>query len=575
MLELCDYRSLDSYRARVAGPTYIIKELYHLIDDFKRNKIKSFETVIACKEEAYSILECDKVLDYGRISKVTLLEMIKGLKDEKLNIEHNLPKIEFSLYYLLAINDVYILNLVDRIEKIVLQATPNANNEESDISVILRDAGFLITELINRGFAKAFIARFCRSIFVYDENMSFDTAWGVFKKRVVEQEKDDFSVVFKIVIPEKKTLNSSVFKLKNILSLNDLPFIKSFNELAEGQDYLKSNKNTKFILEVVRAYDHYEALKEAKTKLNGVVDFMHLGHSDIKFEVLNNALVINHRLPQRAGVQSLSFHIDDSFKSNESSYVNLYSKFLALKSSSIVSKESIAKIESAVKYLRAGNEAVELEQKFLSYWIGLENIFSNHNANANTFLRIKKYMPLAHMVSYTKRNIYEFHKSLKRLDVAKLVPGYNDDLNYLLDSSTYDKIILMHGRSPLLSSRATAIKNMYFKSDIETKAVLVRHKSNLERHLVRMYRIRNELVHNVAAFQNIENITSNLRYYLFFIINKSAEYFYGCKAKNIDGKLVDMDDFFLYQEMLWDGIERVKYDFKSLIKVPHPVKSIA
>ena len=573
IIELCDFRSLDSYRARVAGPIYIISELYHLIDDFKKNKIKSFETVLACKDEAHYILQYDDVIDYGRVSKATLLEMLKNLKDEKASIEYNMQRIEFSLYYLLTTNEKYVENLVEALEKVLLISLPSPEQEDVNTQSIVKNAGFLVTELINRGFAKAFIARFCRSIFIHGELMTFDEAWKIFKSRITEKEKDAFSIVFKITIPEKQIAELKVTDLKAALTVEDFPFVTDLKEIYNSE-YLNPSKSTMFILQNVEAYDHYEALKEAKTRLGNVLDFIHIGHSDVRLDVRHSALVINQSSPGKAGLQSLSFQIDDSFKSNEESYINLYNKFSSIKKDGIVSKEAVAKIESAVRYLRAGNEAEELEQKFLSYWIGLENIFSNHNANTNTFVRIKKYMTIAHMFIYTKRNLHEFHRSLKRMDVAKLTPGYNDDLEYLLKEETYDGIVSLHDRSPLLAFRAKSIRSTYFKGGDECKKTMQRHKLNLERHLVRMYRIRNELVHNAAAFQNIENVTSNLRYYLFFILNKTIEYFHGCKPKIIDNKPVDMDDFFLYQEMLWDNIEKSDYELRRLVHVPHPVKFI-
>jgi hypothetical protein len=550
-----------------------MKELYHLIDDKKKDKIKSIETLLACKDEAHSILESDDVIEYGRISKKTLLEMLNSLKADKgTGLEYLLPKIEFDLYYLLAINHNYVENLVDALEKILLPV-PNKEDEDLHRNLIVKYAGFLVTELINKGFAKAFISRFCYSIFLSDGIESFANAWDIFKNRI-KKEKDRFTIVFKVIVPENKSGNINVETLRHSLSVADFPFVESLSSINEGDNWLNANKGVRFFLKDVEAYDHYEALKEAKTRLGSALDFLHIGHSDVRFSVRHSALVINQQSPERAELQSLAFQIDDSFKSSDESYTNLYSKFILISSSGVVSKEVVAKIESAVRYLRAGNEAVELEQKFLSYWIGLENIFSTHSANANTFLRIKEYLTVSHMVSYSKRNLHEFHKSLKRMDIAKLVPKYNDSLDYLLESNTYEEIIALSERSPLLALRAKNIRDTYFKSPAERKGAMQRHKANIERHLVRIYRLRNELVHNAAAFQNIENITSNLRYYLFFILNKVIEYFFDCKPKIIDNKLVEMDDFFLYQEMLWDNIEKADYKLDMLIHVPHPVKFI-
>lgn len=53
---------------------------------------------------------------------------------------------------------------------------------------------------------------------------------------------------------------------------------------------------------------------------------------------------------------------------------------------------------------------------------------------------------------------------------------------------------------------------------------ILKHGTNLERHLTRCYRIRNEIVHDAAIHLNIESITGNLKYYLTFILHALIYY---------------------------------------------------
>ena len=51
------------------------------------------------------------------------------------------------------------------------------------------------------------------------------------------------------------------------------------------------------------------------------------------------------------------------------------------------------------------------------------------------------------------------------------------------------------------------------------------HETHLLQHISRIYRLRNELVHEAALKQDIENVASNLRFYLVFVLNQMIDYF--------------------------------------------------
>ncbi|MBW4872389.1 hypothetical protein KZY59_12820 [Prevotella buccae] len=52
------------------------------------------------------------------------------------------------------------------------------------------------------------------------------------------------------------------------------------------------------------------------------------------------------------------------------------------------------------------------------------------------------------------------------------------------------------------------------------KQYIKNHRNNLEFHITRIYRLRNELIHEAAIKQDMANVTSNLRFYLVFTLNQ-------------------------------------------------------
>jgi hypothetical protein len=107
------------------------------------------------------------------------------------------------------------------------------------------------------------------------------------------------------------------------------------------------------------------------------------------------------------------------------------------------------------------------------------------------------------------------------------------------------------------------------KTNYSSIARFVIEKIHLEWHLTRLYRLRNELIHDAAIIENIENLTGNLRYYLNFILNKLIEFFSDCPPKPLNDKEVSMDDFFMHHIMLLDNLYEKKITIEESIKMKY------
>lgn len=78
-------------------------------------------------------------------------------------------------------------------------------------------------------------------------------------------------------------------------------------------------------------------------------------------------------------------------------------------------------------------------------------------------------------------------------------------------------------RSPLLSYRSWCYEH---KIMAQMTRSLEGHKSNIEQHLVRLYRVRNKLIHEARFDAKYQNLTSNLKYYLTTSLSLLIDYFY-------------------------------------------------
>lgn len=165
------------------------------------------------------------------------------------------------------------------------------------------------------------------------------------------------------------------------------------------------------------------------------------------------------------------------------------------------------------------NDSNDIELRFVNYWIALEFIFSSPISNENTFVRIKKHLVNILCYSYIARNTRYLDGLLHKdgvLSADKSLIGMTDAewgslIDNITDTNTQYRLCQMKS-------------HLHSKNDIEKYIAI--HKQNLEWHITRIYRMRNELIHEAALKQDIEGATSNLRFYLVFVLNQLINYFH-------------------------------------------------
>jgi hypothetical protein len=232
-----------------------------------------------------------------------------------------------------------------------------------------------------------------------------------------------------------------------------------------------------------------------------------------------------------------------------------------------VKDETKEKIKSAIRYLRLGNQSTEVEHKFINYWIGLEYLFSNYESQ-NTINRIKEHFVNAHSLAYVKRNAFSFKKEFGQISLLHqaLVPSFtSNDSNYLSVESFYnDAGQYLLDTHPLLAYRALRLHKWFFSSGKASNAseYIKKHRKNLETHFTRIYRLRNEIIHDAKTNTNNEHIASNLRYYLTFILNEIIDYF----SRNT-GKPITIEDSFIQNEIEIGNIGFSGYPLNMLLNV--------
>ncbi|HAC23027.1 MAG TPA: hypothetical protein DCF91_13220, partial [Porphyromonadaceae bacterium] len=157
-------------------------------------------------------------------------------------------------------------------------------------------------------------------------------------------------------------------------------------------------------------------------------------------------------------------------------------------------------------------------------------------ANENTFTRLK--INLINILSccYAKRNLLDLNEQLIQAGLIDSGTSYweKEDVNHFIDNQTF----------VFLRYRLKKMKARLFNKSVDRKKYISNHETNLQHQIARIYRMRNELIHEAAIKQDIENVTSNLRYYLVFLLNQLLAFFSNINHEG--DKQTSIDDFFYY-----------------------------
>lgn len=556
LLELFYNRTIDSHRAKLNNPRWILIELHQVLMDWQQGKIKAFDrTIVPVLRETLRFIEDRHFLTFGSVDLKFYKDLLGKASDKQYQ------QVAFATKLLNDLNSNYRTVLFGEVEKEISRLNSVSNGVEG-FETLSKLLDFLSTEVINQGYAKGYLFSITSRIFNDERALPFADAFAEMKD-AIDREEEEFTVVFKL---NKLGGGNKKIDIKSDFEIGE-ERIGELAKINKKSAAFFSNQNAFcYFLEIrAKAHDYLSVIEKAKKHLFTLIDLIHLGYPDNPFDFTKKCLVVGTRKPELTNTQPVVYIPDGSYKNNEELYDLLLEKIKRLKGNRALQRETVQKIVSAFRHLRLGRDADELEQKFLNYWIGLEYIFSNYDVHDTTITRLKEYFIHSHSVAYFKRNLNEFHSDIKRLKLQDAIPGLNDDLEYLKNAATYDYIIGNFSDAyPLLAFRAHKYKQLITGTKKLSEEIL-KHRTNLEWHLTRCYRIRNEIVHDAAIHLNIESITGNLKYYLTYILNGLLTYLDTVHSDDTVEGSVSISDFFMLQEIKYKSIDSAGFPLAALM----------
>lgn len=550
-LEILHHYTLDSYRVRIHNAHTIILELKVVLTNWLKGNVKRFETVSLCAEETLQKIKDDQLfLNEGSLKKYFCSILEKIIKEGEKKPLLCLRTVELIDEVNKSISkDPFHNKLFQIIQTITLK---KENEEESDMALdkdlneIDLAISNLATELIFLGFSRQFLYNFVKYSAFKDSN-SFEEAIEKIVINLNPEKTKKFSVFFRL------TLGKGIKELQLPELLNEFPTeLKDIVKIKRAK-FIESRLDQRYFKTEVEALDVESAAKLGKENLSIFLDTLHFSLNYYKIIPENTVIVIESTEDGTNAYYTQSLPFMEGIKPNKEELEQLeYIKagLIFIKNSSNCSKEVVNRLTSALRHLRIGDTDPESEQRFINYWIALEFLFSSPDINENTFSRIKQNLINILLSSYGFRNIsYLLEQLRKRQEDITL-----DDL---LDPSKRKLIYESIKDTTLLSYRLRSMEKYLLTNQVSNiNKYLHQHERNLKWQIARIYRLRNELIHEAAIKQNIESLTSNLRYYLIFVLKRAIAFFSMGKNSSEENKMREMESFFLKYDFIKDIIEK-------------------
>ncbi|OOQ60870.1 hypothetical protein [Mucilaginibacter pedocola] len=562
-LELLHHSTIESYRLPLHNPKTILKEIIQVTKSLNLEEITNVEHITLLSDEIQALFEKETYLKFNRISTKYFNSILKK-KDPN--------EIFYTVNLVIEENKNYSSDLFDLITAEITRLNSLGTILINELAKLNQLIPFFLIELRDRGYSKRYIYKFINQIFYSKSITNFPSRLNIIKS-LINRAPENFDVVigFKLNpgIGAQLVILDPVLKKLDSISIKAI--IKKTN--TRIREYFSDNPKLVFYIVPVKALDYYQASYLVRKELQLALDVLFMGYNNDDFNIHQICVVIGSERSHLASLQNLDFQLEGHFRSEQILYDTFSNKISSIKTKN-VSTDTINKIEAALRYLRSGSEAKEIENKLLNFWIAIEYFFSSRDAKHSKVKRARDYMKKIHAVTYFKRLLIDFHKNIQLYNLTDLIPAYASNLDYLKDIANFN-LIRNNISTPGIAWRAhelqTRIKD---KSAINTN--LIRHAQKLEWNLLRIYRQRNAIVHAANNNYDMLDITSHLKYYLVFLINSIIDFINETPTDlNMDGKL-SLDDFFLLKHIEFDNlILDVTGDVAKLLSQKHPLEYLS
>ena len=490
------------YQARLMCITNLAEEVMETIEEYERSdKGKGYL--------ASSLVELKQSFENDEIAKVVFGD-IKPIFDSCAK-NFTTEKFQKSLIYKLSIicklivseNEVYFETLISALKDSLLDRRDITHKDRltKEINSITRT---YVSYLLSIGYSPTFLYN-KMEMFTRANNYggrTFNQQFEVFINSL-DCKKRSFNVFFAIKTNKKSTL-STYCTFKNSKVLDSIPE-KHYTISTKTFSQFEPDLYYKF---TVDALDYVSAAWKASDDLESEIDYLLTLSPNTRIELFTSCYV-DYKAKGKTFQRSVRINLLNNMLTYDQRGDSL-AKLLHVYTSEKLIADSKKRLEGALKNIRIARETSRVEQKLINLWIALETL-SYSTDEQSIISGIVNYTPKAYAlnsISDRLRYVLDLLSKAKTEVPSEVLSFIGTDQNFIdktisieqlykiiADKNLAVSIYNNLGNYDLIKFRIISLHNE-IKDKEKVKDRIQKTHDDVEKHLYRIYRYRNNVTHN-------------------------------------------------------------------------------
>lgn len=548
-------RSLDSYRVRCMNSRTIVREL---ADELRIGLVDDSDFDALCKE-TLAILNEDPVV---QAAFPTCVKVLKPFLESPPRVKYEkgkaCPDDEAKRRSLLfAAEDVRVALERDYFQRLC-ETCPSAVKPTNE-PAIAAVTGSLLSDLVDQGWTLEALYRWHKHFlpeekapkYGFDENLEF-------MLRQLKRGAQPFEVTLRLSGTDKLSQVSTF----GPFTMSDAPPPSA--QTLGGTKFCKAHQYVRFATATMHAVDAISAAIEARTSFEQLLDLLRYDYERRTVTIEETCFVCRCGDDRKDFPRVLHSVANPVERVKHEGFLRFVRDFDAVRQRSGLSEAARFQLQAAIRQYRFGRDSEGYKDKFLNWWMGLEALCHTERGKG-IGPTVSHNVSRAMLKDYLRRTLQDLLTTLKhsRIEWPKDLADHSacgnvrdlalPQLAAVLQSNQHlDLLCDQCGDHPVLEYRIRET-GQWMVDPKKTVEQLERHRSHLEWHLSRLYRIRCCIVHGSPIRFRLGLFVANLEYYLKQLI------LFVLHAFRDNDHLHDLEELFRRSSIAYDRIiERLK-----------------
>lgn len=546
--ELFEEQTYLSWQLRTSDLKTILSELHESLDITNEapmhhpNILTLIQELVSTSKNYKALLELKPQLDF-------LFKQLENIYNQKLKSSENKNIKIFKS----VLNKIDLL-LEDSKDILINEISNIIDNKINKKAKLDEYTSLLATILKNEGYSYFYLKEQIR---VLDHKDDFTKCFNRFKTNISREIKPNkcYFMIRSIHLNDK----SLISKGTNIYKFVDKSIFTAITN-KDVENFLKQNIDGVIVEISTNSLDVFSSIAQSNTIINEILCVSSLySKNDVIQHIHDKVLVCNPNGNYRL-INENKYKFKDVIGTN--SFIDTYLKYSELISSLQNNEKSL--IISSLNFFKLSKSSNDDNLKFLNLWIALEALFQDNDGNS-IIGRIKYSLPQIISTYYISDLIRDMSLDINRNSEIidfKIIEKYfknstpkkinsSDLLEVLTDIKDGDKIkslLSYSSNNSLLVYRVYKVWKEYFQDNDALSSKIKKHKNNVEWQLMRLYRIRNGIMHKGKVSFDLTHYIHHLNHYYQNVMHAILDSFIKDNSRTVIDCLSEKRENFNYIE---------------------------